>query len=90
MNVTAAVHVTVGLFLWALDGSLLLLKELPGDSETHWVESVWTPRLHDSHRRALLCHTPLPSPTHPERRKTNKLFRYLLMQLTEFLLRIYL
>lgn len=61
MTVTAAVHVTVGLFLWALDGSLLLLKELPGDRETHWVESVWTPRLHDSltHTRtsAAVSHT---------------------------------
>lgn len=41
ISATAAAHVTVGLFLWILDGSLLCL-ELLGDREANWVESVWT------------------------------------------------
>ncbi len=58
MAVTAAAaHVTVGFFLGAVDGSLLCRKELQGDREANWVESVWTYRLPGSHWSIPTSHT---------------------------------
>lgn len=66
MAVTAAAaHVTVGFFLGAVDGSLLGLKELQGDREANWVESVWTYRLPVSCWSIALSYTHTHTHTHP-------------------------
>lgn len=65
MAVNAA-HVTVGFWLRAVDGSLLCPKELQGDREADWVESVWTHRLSDSHWSVTLTYCI----THLTHRKT--------------------